>query len=208
MSSNEDDIVVGDELEKEIVVTWRMRLWRLFEWVPFLERLGVWRWCLCYIASVFLFFGFWFKAWLFWYVMATRARLSASDNPVDYIDLVQNTVVLPDDCPQEMSYEALTSAIFLICNGTLIHVSPCFWCVFNQGHFWAGVMGSGAIFVAALAWAIGSWVVGWAMSLCDESIMEDIRRRRIEMRRRREQAKKEPLISGPHFRSKGKNKKK
>lgn len=188
-----------DEGEEEIVekVTCRMRLGYLFSWVPFLNRLGWWRWILLYLASVIFVWGLCFKAYLFWFVLQTKTQPSINDAP-DYIDLEKNTVVLADDVPQELCYESLSSAYYLIYNGRTIHVSQCFWCLFDQAHFWGGVIASGvALFTAGAIEAIKA-TVKWSISFCDENIVATNKKTRRQ-KRQRESAEKEkkPWISRP-----------
>jgi len=201
---DKDEEEEEDEME---VVTCRMRLGYLFSWVPFLDRLGWWRWLLLYTASIFLIWGPLFKAYLFWFVMQVSTRPSLSE-PIDYIGLEKSTVVLSDDVPQELSYEALTNALFLIYNGNDIHVSQCFWCIADKAHFWGGVIGSGVLFVSAAVFEAIKYTILWSVSFCDENITASnrLKRKRQEKIKRE---KKKPWISGPRFnRSEEKIKKK
>ena len=176
-------------------ITCRVRLSYLFAWVPFLNRFGWWRWSFLYLCSVFLFFGFAFKAFLFYHVMRMETRPSVNNSAFDYIGGESNTIVLPEGCPIELSYEVLTRAVFLISNGTVIHVSLCFWCMFNSGHFWGGVMGSGVFLCCALAYYSIKEAVRWCISFCDYNILAEARKRRKLKEKQKKEGERKPFIS-------------
>lgn len=185
-------------------VTWGDRFWFFFDWVPLLRRLGLFRWCIGYFITVFLVFGYCFKAWLFWMKIKTGSRLSFSENDIENGTLSRaSDVILQDWADQSMNYDAMVTALYLIFNGTTIHVSKCFWCTFNEGHFWGGVMFSGVVLTT---WAFGAIIVSvckWAFSFCDDNILSE-RKKQIRLAKKKEEAQPKRWtsgfsISGPHF---------